>query len=282
MFIVQSIVEHFRLRDRSWTSSVVYIHWVTMGLIGKLLLMLIKGWIIVWGFLTNWVYSLATSPAQKVKEHQKIRSHPKETVKEGDTELAYIPVAGDKTKLIAEFESGGVETMADVWNWSVARYRDKKLLGTRDVLGEEDEVQPNGKMFKKLELGDYRWLTYEEVDTMSDNFGRGLRVLGQRPRENLCLYADTRAEWLIAAQASFKQSFPVVTIYTNLGEGGVIHGLQETQAEVVITSHELLPKFREILAANKDNVKTIVYMENPIKRSVRQLRSNYNCNKILK
>ena len=30
-------------------------------------------------------------------------------------------------------------------------------------MGEEDEVQPNGKMFKKLELGDYRWMTYEEV-----------------------------------------------------------------------------------------------------------------------
>ena len=43
------------------------------------------------------------------------------------------------------------------------RYSDKRLLGTRDVLGEEDEVQPNGKMFKKLELGDYRWMTYEEV-----------------------------------------------------------------------------------------------------------------------
>ena len=141
------------------------------------------------------------------------------------------------------------------------------MLGTRDVLAEEDEVQPNGKMFKKLELGDYRWLTYEEADTMADNFGRGLRVLGMAPRDKLCLYADTRAEWLIAAQASFQQSLPVVTIYTNLGESGVIHGLSETQAEVVITSHELLPKFRSILAERKDNVKTIVYMENPIKRT---------------
>ena len=49
------------------------------------------------------------------------------------------------------------------------RYREKNLLGTRDVLAEEDEVQPNGKMFKKLELGDYRWLTYEEVRN-SDHF----------------------------------------------------------------------------------------------------------------
>ena len=137
----------------------------------------------------------------------------------------------------------------------LCRYSDKRLLGTRDVLGEEDEVQPNGKMFKKLELGDYRWMTYEEVDAMADNFGRGLRTLGQKPEQNLCLFADTRMEWLVAAQASFRQSFPVVTIYTNLGEEAVVHGLVETGVELVITSHELLPRFKKILAGGEDSVK---------------------------
>lgn len=54
------------------------------------------------------------------------------------------------------------------------RYREKNLLGTRDVLAEEDEVQPNGKMFKKLELGDYRWLTYEEVNLVFNNDRRSI------------------------------------------------------------------------------------------------------------
>lgn len=238
-----------------------------MGAVGVLLLGLIKTLITVWELLTNWAYNLLTNPGQKVKDHARVLSSPQEEIKENDTEVTYIPKAGHKTRLISEFESSNIKTMADVWKWSVKKYREKNLLGTRDVLAEEDEVQPNGKMFKKLELGDYRWLTYEEADGMADNFGRGLRVLGMRPNNNLCLYADTRAEWLIAAQASFQQSFPVVTIYTNLGESGVIHGLSETQAEVVITSHELLPKFRSILAQKKDNVKTIVYMENPIKRT---------------
>lgn len=234
---------------------------------GLLILGLIKTLITVWELLTNWAYNLLTNPGQKVKDYARVLSAPQEEIKENDTEVTYIPKAGHKTQLISEFESSNIKTMADVWKWSVKKYREKNLLGTRDVLAEEDEVQPNGKMFKKLELGDYRWLTYEEADSMADNFGRGLRVLGMKPNNNVCLYADTRAEWLIAAQASFQQSFPVVTIYTNLGESGVIHGLSETQAEVVITSHELLPKFRSILAQKKDNVKTIVYMENPIKRT---------------
>ena len=75
-------------------------------------------------------------------------------------------------------------------------------------------------------------------------------------------------EWLVAAQASFRQSFPVVTIYTNLGEEAVVHGLVETGVELVITSHELLPRFKKILASGGgDSVKTIVYMENPIHRT---------------
>ena len=138
-------------------------------------------------------------------------------------------------------------------------------MGTREVLGEEDEVQTNGKMFTKLELGVYRWLGYDEVDTMVEHFGRGLRSLGHDAGDNLCLYADTRMEWMVAAQvwclvsgvwclvsgvwcatpslqASFRQSFPVVTMYTNLGEEAVVHGLVETESSLVITSHELLPK----------------------------------------
>ena len=39
----------------------------------------------------------------------------------------------------------------------------------------------------------------------------------------------------------------MVTLYTNLGEEAVVHGLEETEAELVITSHELLPKYAIII-----------------------------------
>ena len=80
-----------------------------------------------------------------------------------------------------------------------------------------------------FDLGDYRWITYEELDSTADYFGRGLRHLGLEPRERLVIFADTRAEWMIAAQGAFKQAFPVCTIYTNLGEEAVVHGLNQTQ-----------------------------------------------------
>ena len=89
----------------------------------------------------------------------------------------------------------------------------KQILGTREIIAELDEVQPNGKMFKKYDLGDYRWITYEDLDAMSDHFGRGLRAMGLQPREKMAIFADTRAEWMMVAQAAFKHAFPLCTLY---------------------------------------------------------------------
>ena len=59
-------------------------------------------------------------------------------------------------------------------------------------------------IFRKLILGDYRWMTYEDADQLADNVGRGLRVLGLTPNKPICIFADTRAEWLVTAQACFR------------------------------------------------------------------------------
>ena len=85
------------------------------------------------------------------------------------------------------------------------------------------------------------------MDTEAESFGRGLRELGLKPKENIVLFAETRAEWLIAANGCMKQNLPLVTLYATLGEDALIHGINETEVTCVITSQELLPKFKNIL-----------------------------------
>ena len=68
----------------------------------------------------------------------------------------------------------------------------------------------------------------------------------------------------MSAFGAFSQSMVVSTLYTNLGDEAIMHGLNETGVSLVVTSHELLPKFKRILASTP-TVKNIVYMENPIK-----------------
>ncbi|XP_066155933.1 long-chain-fatty-acid--CoA ligase 4 isoform X3 [Euwallacea fornicatus] len=157
-----------------------------------------------------------------------------------------------------------IDTMYKLLGFVNKKYPNKRCLGTREIFGEEDEVQSNGRVFKKFNMGDYRWKTYSEVDILARNFGKGLRELGCKPKENVVIFAETRAEWMIAAHGLFKQNIPLVTIYATLGDEAIAHGINETEVTTVITSYELMPKFKKVLALTP-KVKNLVYMEDQLK-----------------
>ena len=98
---------------------------------------------------------------------------------------------------------------------AVSKFGSRKCLGTRELLSTENETQANGKVFNKVILGDYNWFSYEEVCRKGDMFGCGLMALGQKPKENVVILADTRAEWMIAAQGCFSYNFPGTIIFFN-------------------------------------------------------------------
>nr|QFF91488.1 long-chain acyl-CoA synthetase isoform 2 [Potamotrygon motoro] len=142
----------------------------------------------------------------------------------------------------------GADTLDKIFQFATDRFRHRNCLGTREILSEEDEIQPSGKVFKKLILGSYKWLTYDEVYRRVLHFGSGLAVLGQRPKFNIAIFCETRAEWMIAAQSCFIYNFPLVTLYATLGGQAIAHGLNETEVTHIITSKKLLQtKLKEIL-----------------------------------
>ena len=47
------------------------------------------------------------------------------------------------------------------------KYGGKECLGTREILGSGDEVQQGSK--GRLYLGEYRWMSYQEVDAQGCN-----------------------------------------------------------------------------------------------------------------
>ena len=73
-------------------------------------------------------------------------------------------------------------------------------------VGEEDELQKNGKVFAKLALGEYEWMSYNMVHASVVSFGAGLRFhLKQQPGSLITMYAETRAEWMISCLGAFSQ-----------------------------------------------------------------------------
>uniref|UniRef100_A0AAX7UNS5 long-chain-fatty-acid--CoA ligase n=1 Tax=Astatotilapia calliptera TaxID=8154 RepID=A0AAX7UNS5_ASTCA len=142
----------------------------------------------------------------------------------------------------------GVDTLDKMFEYAAKRFPKRDCLGTREVLSEEDERQPNGKIFKKVILGNYDWLSYEEAYQAAKCFGSGLAALNQKPHCNIAIFCETRAEWIVTAQACFMYNFPLVTLYATLGPVAIAHGLNETEVTHIITSKDLLQSRLKVTA----------------------------------
>lgn len=156
-----------------------------------------------------------------------------------------------------------IDTLEKVFKYVVKCYANKRCLGTREILGEEDERQDNGRVFKKFRMGEYKWRSFIETELQAQYFGKGMRELGVQPKDRVVIFAETRAEWMISAHGLFKQSCTIVTIYATLGEEGITHGVNETDVSYVITSHDCLAKLRKVIKTIP-KVQTIVYFEDQL------------------
>lgn len=161
---------------------------------------------------------------------------------------------------LATIDIPEADTLDKLFQHAAAKFATKDCLGTREILCEENEKQPNGKVFKKLILGEYKWLSYEEINTRVNHLGSGLAALSLKPRSTVAIFCETRAEWMITAQACFKYNFPLVTLYATLGEDAVAYGLNESGATHLITSSELLETKLKCVLSEISNIKHIIYV----------------------
>ncbi|XP_056004487.1 long-chain-fatty-acid--CoA ligase 4-like isoform X3 [Ostrea edulis] len=200
-------------------------------------------------------YYFLCKPYKKMERSRRIKS----TSISGDPSGPYraVEVGGNKKLATSLFED--CSTVDDLLKRAVQMFSSYKCLGTRDLLSEEDEMQSNGKIFKKVIMGEYRWITFEDMFTRVSHFGSGLLATGQQPRKNVMIFCETKAEWMIAAQACFMYNFPVVTLYATLGKEAVLHGVHESEVSHIIVSAQLTSKLKGIIT-RLPNVTHLIYV----------------------
>ncbi|XP_045768006.1 long-chain-fatty-acid--CoA ligase 4 isoform X2 [Maniola jurtina] len=242
-------VYSYKMPDAWWVSAV---------------LRTIRAVVLVFDVLTFPLHLLLQRPWRKRALSRRIKAR----ITESNADSITVRSVSTPCDLHLRLVRDGVSSMETMLRAAAARWQDRRCLGTRTVLSEEDEPQPNGRVFKKYRMGDYVWRTYLDVEHEARQFGSGLRALGAAPRRNVVMFAETRAEWMLAAHGCFTQSIPVVTIYATLGDEAIAHGINETEVSTVITTHELLPKFKKILARTP-RVDTIIFMEDQLKDTPR-------------
>uniref|UniRef100_A0A8D2QGW8 long-chain-fatty-acid--CoA ligase n=1 Tax=Zonotrichia albicollis TaxID=44394 RepID=A0A8D2QGW8_ZONAL len=211
--------------------------------INPILLQFINFIVLVYSLVTYIPWYILSGSKQAIAKAKQVKARPVNNKPGG----AYRSV--NSLHCLASVLYPGCDTLDKVFKYAKTKYKDKKLLGTREILKEEDEIQPSGKVFKKVILGKYTWLSYEDVYIKAVNFGNGLAVLGQQPKTNIAIFCETRAEWMIAAQACFMCNYQLVTLYATLGGPAIVHGLNETEVTTIITSKELMQtKLKEIVS----------------------------------
>ncbi|XP_076173422.1 acyl-CoA synthetase long-chain isoform X2 [Ptiloglossa arizonensis] len=220
----------------------------------------IKALSYVYDLLTFPVYLILQRPWGKRKASRRIKALP---VAKDDHSVTYRSI-DPPGPMHVTLEREKIDTLEKMLCWVVNVHGDKRCLGTRQILAEEDELQPNGRIFKKYKMGEYKWKSYTDVNRLAISFSRGLKEMEITSRKNIVIFAETRAEWIIAAYGCFKQNLSVVTIYATLGDDAIAHGINETEVDTVITSHELLPKFKRLLE-KVSAIKTVIYMEDQLK-----------------
>lgn len=204
----------------------------------------------IYDFFTLPIYIVVQRPWARVRRQNIIWAGPLSN-KSGAPIVRY-------TADVAKSKFKGMDTIDALFKNAVARHNQRPCFGTRACKNEKVE-DVGGKRMVRYDLGDYKWLPYNEADTTVDKIARGLTALGHGPYSRLVIFAETRVEWMLTALACFRRAIVVCTIYATLGDDGVVHGVNETEVATIITSEDLLPKLLGLMP-KLPHVKTIVYM----------------------
>lgn len=135
----------------------------------------------------------------------------------------------------------GATTLFQLMTKAIEAGGEHPAAGNRPLI-ERTYEDFHGKQVEKREFADhYEWLTFTDYGKRMADFGAGLvAVAGMKPKERIMIYAETQLEWMLAAQAAFRQGLTVVTAYATLGEEGFFHSVMQTKAKCVITDAKLL------------------------------------------
>ena len=147
--------------------------------------------------------------------------------------------------------------------------KDKPSLGYREVLAEEVQydkhgnvIRVDGKILKKYKSSDYKWLTLGQVEDKIDNLRKGFSLNGLKHGEKVAIFADTCVNWLLSSLSLEYIGSIIVTVFTTLGDDGVIYAFNQTQVQTCITSYELLPRMSSLIN-QMPSLKRIIYFEGP-------------------
>ena len=145
--------------------------------------------------------------------------------------------------LVASIDNGAAKTVWETWKLARSRGKENKCLGSRvytlDALGKYVRTEEKGAPPQR---GEYKFVSFDQVDGMVRNFGAGLASLGVQVNDAVGIYSINRAEWTVAAFGNYSQTFRTVALYDTLGSDAAEYIVNHAECKVLICSKDKVAK----------------------------------------
>ena len=142
------------------------------------------------------------------------------------------------------------------------KFVQQPCMGVRPIL--EELVEGKKKFWKK---GPYTWRSYGEVFQDINYAAKGILGLPgisdkrkQKQQVVAALLAETTQEWMISAQAAMACGITLTTVYSTLGPEAMLHGLQQTEAEIIFMDFLLFETLKESVLAKCPALRHIIFI----------------------
>ena len=145
------------------------------------------------------------------------------------------------------------ETLNDLRKEVARRFDTRPCLGTRELI----EASTDEKGREKLTLGPYEYISYAEFESSAKAFASGLCSLtGVVARDIVTVYAETKAEWMLALHGCMAANLQVATVYATLGADGASFAINQTASKVCVADSKLL----KVLLTVSEECKQLKYV----------------------
>jgi len=176
--------------------------------------------------------------------------------------LPYRSTRVDSLVVNKKYPGGGVATtLREMWDLTCREHGRERSVGWRKVLDRyvtTKTTHPEGgapvtKKFRRIVLdNEFSFLTYNEANERVCALSRGINAImdkhcgtaadsaaaasasaGSSKPRHAAIFAASRVDWHLSAQACFRAAVPLATVYNTLGKDGLAYAVNLTEATVL-------------------------------------------------
>lgn len=125
----------------------------------------------MYGIITIPIYYYVQKPWEKLERSREVKA------KQLDPSNPYS--AWTRTRKPEKTLADGCDTLSQLFDRIVAKYGSKKAFGYRPIVAETEDVQSNGRVFRKYVLGDYVWNNFYEMQKRVNHVASGFLQKGE-------------------------------------------------------------------------------------------------------